>query len=408
MKLGVIADDFTGASDIALTLVEGGMTVAQFNGVPTGEVPDVDAGVVSLKSRTAPVAEAVTQSLAACKWLQEQGCSQFIYKVCSTFDSTTAGNIGQVTEALAEYLGETRVVICPAFPENGRSVYQGHLFVGDHLLSESGMQNHPLTPMNDPDLRRVLAAQTNWAVDHIPSQIVFQGAEAIKAALEGDPAMIIVDAIRDEDLRAIGCAVAGSKLIVGGSGIALGLPGNFGISSSAVSFSSQSGHGVVLSGSCSRTTREQVASYCDLAPSIELVAKRVMNGNYDIATLTNWVMDQPAPPLIYSSADPDEVATAQAKFGGVMIAEKIETLFSDLAISLAARGVERIVVAGGETSGAVVTGLSADILEIGPRIAAGVPAIAVAGRPLVLALKSGNFGEVDFFQSALDILKGRK
>jgi len=406
LKLGVIADDFTGASDIALTLVEGGMSVAQFNGIPPGAVPAVDAGVVSLKSRTAPVDEAISQSLAACDWLVAQGCTQIIYKVCSTFDSTADGNIGQVTQELAEHLGETRVAICPAFPENGRSVYQGHLFVADRLLNESGMQHHPLTPMTDPDLRRVLAAQTSWPVDHISTHTVFQGPGAIAEAMKGRAGMVIIDAIRDVDLHAIGQALSGRKLMTGGSGIALGLPRNFGLSQGDIPFVGRSGRGVVLSGSCSIATRGQVKRYKTLAPAREIEAETLMKGGYDLAALVDWVLLQDQPPLIYSSADPAVVADAQETFGGTIIAEKIENLFADLAANLANRGVERIVVAGGETSGAVVTGLSADVLKIGPRIAAGVPAISVSGRSLNIALKSGNFGDVYFFEQALDVLRG--
>ena len=202
MKIGVIADDFTGASDIALTLAEGGMRTVQFVGVPDGSVTDVDAGVVSLKSRTIPVADAVAQSLAACDWLVSQGATQIIFKVCSTFDSTAKGNIGQVAEALADRLGETHVVTCPAFPENGRSVYQGHLFVNDGLLSECGMQDHPLTPMTDADLRRVLALQTTWDVTHVRIRVVAQGPVAIAAQIAAfSKSMVIVDAIADDDLR---------------------------------------------------------------------------------------------------------------------------------------------------------------------------------------------------------------
>lgn len=406
MKLGVIADDFTGASDIALTLVEGGMSVAQLNGIPTDAVPAVDAGVVSLKSRTAPVDEATSQSLAACDWLVAQGCTQIIYKVCSTFDSTANGNIGQVTQALAEHLGETRVAVCPAFPENGRSVYQGHLFVADHLLNESGMQNHPLTPMTDPDLRRVMAAQTCWPVDHISTHTVCKGPEAIAEAMKGPKGMVVIDAIRNADLHAIGKALSGRKLMTGGSGIALGLPGNFGLSQGDISFIGRSGPGVVLSGSCSIATRGQVERYKTIAPSLEIKAETLMQGGYDLVSLTDWVLEQDQPPIVYSSADPAVVAAAQDTFGGSVIAKKIEGLIADLAANLANCGAERIVVAGGESSGAVVTGLGADILEIGPRIVAGVPAVSVSGRSLNIALKSGNFGGVGFFSQALEILKG--
>ena len=221
MKLGVIADDFTGASDIALTIAEAGLSVAQFIGVPGAPAPDdLGAGVVALKSRTSPVAEAIQSSLAACEWLLAQWAEQIIFKVCSTFDSTPKGNIGPVLQALAERLGAQSVIVCPAFPENGRSVYQGHLFVNDVLLSESGMQDHPLTPMMDPDLRRVLAAQTDWQVSHISSKVVMQGAGAIRAALPALPRMVVVDAITEADLLQIGAAAKGAQLLCGGSGIA--------------------------------------------------------------------------------------------------------------------------------------------------------------------------------------------
>lgn len=407
MKIGVIADDFTGASDIALTLAEGGMQVAQFGGVPEQDVPDVDAGVVSLKIRTAPVAEAVSAALEACTWLQARGCTQIIYKVCSTFDSTAEGNIGPVTQALAEKLGETRVVVCPAFPENGRSVYQGHLFVKDGLLNESGMQLHPLTPMTDPDIRRVLAPQTSWNVEHIATDVVFKGRDAIAEALNGAQAMIIVDAIRDADLIEIGAAAKDRKLLCGGSGIAIGLPANFGLNAAPVAWQKQSGGGVVLSGSCSIMTRKQIEQYQKVAPSFEVVAEDLMSGVVTVGTLTDWVLNQDADaPLVYSSASADVVQAAQEKFGKDTIAHKFEQLFAKLAAELANKGITRIVSAGGETSGAVVTGLQAKTLVIGPRIAPGVPAVRVDGRDLVLALKSGNFGSEDFFGKALKFLAG--
>lgn len=398
MRIGVIADDFTGASDIALTLAEGGMRTAQFVGIPDTTV-DVEAGIVSLKSRTIPVAEAIAQSIAACDWLCGQGAEQIIFKVCSTFDSTDAGNIGQVTQALAEHMGAKHVMVCPAFPANGRSVYMGHLFVGDVLLNESGMQDHPLTPMTDPDLRRVLGRQTSWTVGHIDRTTVAKGADAIVAALPDTPAMLIVDAITESDLHAIGAAAKGQKLLTGGSGIALGLPANFGATAATPLWSGVTGPGVVLSGSCSRATRGQVAAYKAKAPSREITAEAVMAGETDASTLADWVLAQDIPPLIYSSADPAIVAKAQTDFGRDVIAEKIEALFAHLAATLAQRGVKRMVVAGGETSGAVVTGLRAHTLLIGPKLANGVPALR--HDDMALALKSGNFGGPDFFATAL-------
>jgi uncharacterized protein YgbK (DUF1537 family) len=402
MKLGVIADDFTGASDIALTLAEGGMRAVQYMGLPNSNAaPQVDAGIVSLKSRTTPADDAVAKSLAACEWLLAQGVSQIVFKICSTFDSTIRGNIGPVAEALAEKLGETHVVVCPAFPENGRSVYQGHLFVGDRLLSESGMRDHPLTPMRDADLRRVLAAQTNWPVTHISASVVFRGAEAVVKTFPPGPAMIIVDAIHDEDLHHIGRAAQDRKLIVGGSGIALGLPANFGAVPGKSYWQPVTGAGAVLSGSCSSATREQVARYGLSAQVMEIRPDAVMAGKIDIGRIADWAIGQSMPPLIYSSADPESVRSAQKQFGQQALASAIEHVFTDLTSALVERGLSRLVVAGGETSGAAVAGLDMTSFEVGPRVAPGVPLLRSPGRDVAIALKSGNFGEPDFFNAAL-------
>ena len=409
MKIGVIADDFTGASDIALTLAEAGMNTLLLAGVPDQPAAACDAAVISLKSRTAPLADAIRQSLQACDWLTGQGAVQIIFKVCSTFDSTDQGNIGQVAEALAERLGEKAVIVCPAFPENGRSVYQGHLFVGDKLLNESGMQNHPLTPMTDPDLRRVLARQTQWPVAHLPVRTVSKGAQAVSAALAAQTAMFIVDAIQDEDLHTIGAAAADRKLLCGGSGIALGLPRNFGFEPGAPSWDGVQGKGVVLSGSCSLATRGQIARYVQTAPAIELTADDVMAGRHTAQSLADWVMAQDhSAPLVFSSADPETVRAAQQRYGQSVVAERIEGLFQDLAAELTRRGISQIVSAGGETSGAVVAGIEAKALAVGSRIAAGVPALRVDDRPLAVALKSGNFGDEDFFATAISVLEGSR
>jgi len=408
MKLGVIADDFTGASDIALTLSEGGMRAAQFVGVPDRPAAaEIDAGIVGLKSRTSPVGDAIDMSLMACDWLLEQGCEQIVFKVCSTFDSTDEGNIGSVAAALASRLGETSVLVCPAFPENGRTVYEGHLFVKDKLLSESGMQNHPLTPMNDPDLRRVLERQTDWPVGHVPIATVWAGADAIASltSIVGK-AMLVADAIRNEDLIEIGRAAKSRKLIVGGSGVALGLPENFGVRNHNVRWTGHAGKAVVLSGSCSAATRGQVEAYRSHAPSRELSVADIMEKRLSLQELVEWVLQQETPPLVYSSADPEAVAAAQRQFGKTESSESVERLFSNLAAALSQSGVSRIVVAGGETSGAVVSGLQVETLEIGPPIAPGVPALKVSGRGLALALKSGNFGGPDFFSEALSVLEG--
>ncbi len=383
------------------------MQTVQYVGVPEHSAGTGDsAGVVSLKSRTIPASEAVEQSLEACDWLMAQGCEQIVFKFCSTFDSTDDGNIGQVAEALADRLGETSVIVCPAFPENGRTVYQGHLFVHDKLLSESGMQHHPLTPMTDPDIRRVLARQTSWEVGHIAHAVVQSGSDAIGHKItSSEKRMFIADAICDDDLVAIGQAAAHRKLVAGGSGVALGLAQKSSSVSTPNNWLGYRGKAAVLSGSCSTATQEQVENYKAKAPHRELTADDIMTGSANTSEIVEWTLQQDNPPLLYTSADPEVVKAAQQKHGREESAFAIEGLFQELATALSEAGVKRIVVAGGETSGAVVAGLNAKALEIGPRIAAGVPALKVSGRPLALALKSGNFGGPDFFSEALDVLE---
>ncbi|WP_420862496.1 3-oxo-tetronate kinase [Algirhabdus cladophorae] len=412
MFLGCIGDDFTGSSDLANTLAKGGMRVVQYSGVPSTDADaSVEAGVVALKSRSIDPADAVAQSLAALEWLQAQGCTQFFFKYCSTFDSTAEGNIGPVAEALAQRLGSKKVIVCPAFPGTGRSIYMGHLFVNDVLLSESGMQNHPLTPMVDADIRRWLRPQTKLGVGHVAAQEVLQGSGAIKAGLAREDAagnsLIVVDAMADPDLLEIGKAVADLPLITGGSGVALGLPANFAasgaISGEGATWRGQAGKCVAMSGSCSVATRGQVALHAKTNPVFEIVAEEVIEGRLTAQMVCDWAMAQDGIPLAYSSADPEVVKDVQAKFGLENAAGAIEGFFADLTGALVAAGVERLLPAGGETSGAVVEALGLTQLEIGPEIDPGVPALR-AGSDLVLALKSGNFGAPDYFAKAAEIL----
>ena len=410
MKLGCIGDDFTGSSDLANTLAKQGMRTVQYTGIPDGPAdPAVEAGVVALKSRSIDPQEAVAQSLAALDWLKAQGCTQFFFKYCSTFDSTPDGNIGPVADALAEALDAKKVIFCPAFPGTGRSIYQGHLFVNDVLLNESGMQNHPLTPMTDADLRRWLSAQTKYSVGHVAAQDVFAGPAAIGAALDREHARgcrhIIVDAIRDVDLMDIGAAVRDAPLVTGGSGVALGLPANFGCIPGQVPWTGQGGKAAVLSGSCSIATRRQVAYHAARHPAREIVAADVIEGRLKAEDLADWLLAQDGLPLAYSSADPEAVKAVQAEFGRARSAEALESFFAATARALVEGGATRIITAGGETSGAVVEGLELGTLEIGPEIDPGVPALR-ARADLVVALKSGNFGTEDFFEKADRILTG--
>ncbi|MEM6636247.1 MAG: 3-oxo-tetronate kinase [Pseudomonadota bacterium] len=408
MRLGCIGDDFTGSSDLANTLAKQGMRAVQYVGVPdTKAEQEVDAGVVALKSRSIAPADAVAQSLTALQWLQDQGCEQFLFKYCSTFDSTDDGNIGPVADALAEALDAQKVIVCPAFPGTGRSVYQGCLFVNDRLLNESGMENHPLTPMTDPDIRRCMARQSRYSVGHVAADAVFQGAEAIAqgltAAQDAGHRHVVVDAIRDEDLNEIGRAAKGLPLITGGSGIALGLPANFGCKPASVPWTPQTGKGVVLSGSCSQATRGQVAYHKARHPAREIPAADVIEKRLLPGDMADWLTSQNGLPLAYSSADPAVVASVQDTYGRDTAASAIEEFFAETARLCVSAGVTKVVTAGGETSGAVVEGLSLDQLQVGPEISPGVPALR-AGPALVVALKSGNFGSEDFFERAEAVL----
>lgn len=413
MLLGCIGDDFTGSSDLANTLARSGMRTVQYVGVPDRPASTgVEAGVVALKSRSIPARDAVAQSLAALDWLRAQGCEQFLFKYCSTFDSTPEGNIGPVAEALADALGAREVIFCPAFPRAGRTIYQGHLFVHDRLLNESGMEKHPLTPMTDPDLRRVLARQSKGTVGLVASATVRAGAEAIRAGLKAEYAaghrLIIADALDDEDLMALGRAADGLKLVTGGSGIAMGLPGNFRnrglLKGGSADWSGQSGPAVLLSGSCSNATRAQVNRHKARFPALEIGAEALMAGDVTPEAAADWALEQDDLPLIYSSAEPEIVAAAQDRFGRDAIAEAFERFFAATARRLVGGGVTRLVTAGGETSGAVVEALTPRELAIGPEIDPGVPVLR-AGAALVLALKSGNFGAEDFFEKAALVME---
>ncbi|CEJ15103.1 hypothetical protein BN1110_05439 [bacterium YEK0313] len=415
MLLGCIADDFTGASDLANTLAKAGMATMQFVGIPGDAAPAAcEAGVVALKSRTIAPADAVAQSLAACDWLLAQGARQILFKYCSTFDSTREGNIGPVAEALIDRLGADVAVACPVFPATGRTLFNGHLFVNGRLLNESGMQNHPLTPMTDPDIRRWLGHQVAGAVGLVPYATVRQGTAAIAAALAAEAGagrrLAVVDAVADDDLVAIGAALGDARLVTGGSGIALGLPANFKakglLSGRGTSFSPATGAAAVLSGSCSAQSRAQVVAYTARHPGLLVQPDEVISGAMTPKVAFDHVMGRIGlAPMVYSSADPDEVRAAQERHGQAELAEAIETFFGELAVMLADAGVTRLAVGGGETSGAVVTALEVDRFHIGPEIDPGVPALAAEGpRPIRLALKSGNFGAVDFYDKALAAL----
>jgi uncharacterized protein YgbK (DUF1537 family) len=420
MLLGAIADDFTGATDLCSMLVRGGMRTVQLIGVPhPGDpVPDADAVVVALKSRTAPVRQAIDESIAALAWLRAGGCRQFFFKYCSTFDSTDAGNIGPVADALIAALGCGFALACPAFPANARSVYQGYLFVGGTLLNESGMEHHPLTPMTDANLVRVLSRQTDGTVGLVPYATVEQGAIAIRQAMtalkEQGRRYAIVDAVSDAHLVAIGVAAEHHALITGGSGVAMGLPTNFlraGLLTErgdAAALPELSGHAAVIAGSCSRATLAQIGMAREVVPVLQLDPIAQPDTAQMVATARAWMADKlgASPIVIAASAPPDKVAALQQMLGRDDAGALIEQTLAHIAEDLVARGARRLVVAGGETAGAVVSRLGVRSLLIGGEIDPGVPWTYAEGgtTPLLLALKSGNFGARDFFIRAFELL----
>ncbi|WP_055002373.1 3-oxo-tetronate kinase [Pseudomonas coronafaciens] len=418
--LGCIADDFTGATDLANMLVRGGMRTVQSIGIPSAEMAaglDADAIVIALKSRTTPSAEAVAESLAALEWLRERGCEQIFFKYCSTFDSTAAGNIGQVSEALLEQLGSDFTLACPAFPENGRTIFRGHLFVQDQLLSESGMQNHPLTPMTDANLLRVLQAQTTHKVGLLRYDTVAKGVESVRGKIaelraEG-VSMAIADALSDADLYTLGEACADLPLLTGGSGLALGLPGNFRKAGKlrdidAAKQIAISGGEVVLAGSASVATNGQVAAWLEAnRPALRINPLDLAAGKPVVEQALAFARDAAQTVLIYATSTPDEVKAVQKELGVERSGAMVEAALGEIAKGLFDAGVRRFVVAGGETSGSVVQALGVQLLQIGAQIDPGVPATVSSGsEPLALALKSGNFGARDFFAKALKHLAG--
>jgi 3-dehydrotetronate 4-kinase len=415
MLLGIIADDLTGATDVAVNLRAAGLSVVQINGVPRADLDpgEVEAVVVALKSRTIPAAEACAVSLASLEWLRRHGAERIYFKYCSTFDSTAAGNIGPVTDALADALDAAIVPATPAYPRNQRTVYQGHLFVGDVLLSETGMRNHPLTPMTDANLVRVLQAQTLRRVGLVALSDVERGATAIRQRVDELRAAgcrhAILDATAQTHLESLGSAVLDFPLTTGGAGLASGIAAQLRPRSrdGRVNLRRVEGPLAILAGSCSSATLEQLAALPASWQARRLDVAALLDGVGEAAQAVDWALARlgQAPIVISASVSPDELARIQQRYGRERSAEAIESAFRQIATALARHGVRRFVVAGGETSGAVVAALAGELgfqaLAIGAEIAPGVPwTVSVDGEPVALALKSGNFGGRDFFVRA--------
>jgi uncharacterized protein YgbK (DUF1537 family) len=424
LALGCIADDYTGASDLANTLTRCGLRTVQTIGVPAGDLalPDVDAVVVSLKSRSIEAGLAVSRSRAAEKWLRGRGADHVLFKICSTFDSTDAGNIGPVMDALRADSGDTMVLVTPAFPETGRTVYMGNLFVGSVPLNESPLKDHPLNPMHDSNLVRVLARQSKTKVALVALADIARGPDAVRARLadlsgKGFGA-VIADAVFERDLETIGTVALDHRLSVGASGLGLGLARALVVSRKinanapdAAADAAVGGPAACLAGSCSQATLQQIASAEKLMPVLHLDPDRVVAGKEEARRALAWARERlgEGPILIASSSTPDQVAALQARHGRDAAGQAIEQAMADIAEGLVVQsGVRRLVVAGGETSGAVVDRLAIPGFLVGAEIAAGVPVLRAVGAKdgdMLLALKSGNFGGPEFFTDALKLMR---
>jgi uncharacterized protein YgbK (DUF1537 family) len=423
LALGCIADDYTGASDLANTLTRCGLRTVQTIGVPSDdlELPEVDAVVVSLKSRSIEAGLAVSKSRAAEKWMRSRGAGHVLFKICSTFDSTDAGNIGPVLDALRADSGDAIVLVTPAFPETGRTVYQGNLFVGSAPLNESPLKDHPLNPMHDSNLVRVLARQSKTKIGLVDLAVITRGPDAVRAHLadlvtKGFGAAI-ADAVFERDLETIGTVALDHRVSVGASGIGLGLARALVASgrikpnaANAVSDKPVGGPAACLAGSCSQATLQQIAEAEQAMPVLHLDPEQVVAGKAEMRRALDWAKARLAngPILIASSSTPDQVAALQARHGRDAAGHAIEQAMADIAEGLVKAGVHRLVVAGGETSGAVVDRLGIPGFLVGPEIAAGVPVLRAVGASdgeMLLALKSGNFGGPDFFSDALKLMR---
>jgi uncharacterized protein YgbK (DUF1537 family) len=423
LALGCIADDYTGASDLANTLTRCGLRTVQTIGVPADDLPlpDVDAVVVSLKSRSIEAGLAVTRSRASEKWLRERGADHVLFKICSTFDSTDAGNIGPVTDALRADCGDAIVLVTPAFPATGRTVYQGNLFVGPVPLNESPLKDHPLNPMHDSNLVRVLARQSQSRIGLVDLAVLTRGPDAVRAKLaelakQGAGAAII-DAVFDPDLETIGAVALDHRLSVGASGIGLGLARALVASGRAGSNAPGTkadapvgGPAACLAGSCSQATLQQIANAERVMPVLHLDPEQVIAGKEEGRRAISWAKERlkDGPILIASSSTPAEVAALQSRHGRDATGHAIEQAMADIAEGLVAAGVRRLVVAGGETSGAVVDRLEIPGFLVGSEISAGVPVLRAVGAragEMLIALKSGNFGGPKFFSDALALMR---
>ncbi len=411
-KLGVIADDFTGATDIASFMVNAGWKVVLFNGVPSEafDTQDTDAIVIALKSRSIPVNEAVELSLSASAWLQAQGCQRQLFKYCSTFDSTAQGNIGPVTDALMKFLNTSATLVCPAVPDNGRTIVHGHLFVKGELLNESGMEHHPVTPMKHSSLKKLMEAQSMGLCGMINLDKVKNHPDELSREIETQLAnkarYFIFDVLDNQDLLTVARVTANFPLVTGAAGLGYAIAAldeHRALAGKQAMHIDARGASVVLSGSCSAMTNQQVDFYQQRASSLALDVEKIIKDPAYLEFVSQWVIAHASDhlaPMVYATQPPQIIELIQKHYGAEYISDRIETFFSSLARSLTRAGFNKFIVAGGETSGAVTQGLNIEGMVIGEPVAPGVPWTQVLNKQQWVILKSGNFGSQDFFQKA--------
>ena len=417
--LGCIADDFTGATDLASMLARSGVNVSLRIGVPLSTPENTaEIEVIALKTRSISASKAIEESLSALKWLKEAGAKKYFFKYCSTFDSTAEGNIGPVSEALMNELKVDQTIYCPAFPENGRSIYMGNLFVGQKLLSESSMKDHPLTPMNDSNLMRLLSAQVSRRVGLADRIVVNSGVNSLKEKLislkENDVPHVIVDAVADTDLDTIASACQDMDFITGGSALAMPLAEFYKasgkISANDNSFMNKKLNtgSIILSGSCSEMTIIQVKNFIQRGAAAFQLDPIDLAEN-GVKKVLDWLSSQDFTKniIIYATSNPDTVKKVQAELGVDMAGKIVEQGLSECAIAARELGIKNFIIAGGETSGAITKALNVRQLDIGIEIAPGVPWTFSGKRnnQIALSLKSGNFGSEEFFTEALNKLE---
>lgn len=421
IKFGCIADDFTGATDIASVLAQVGRSVVvvfRLDAIADVDTSECDALVLALKSRTAPVKDCIQQIQDAAGVLKAWGADRFYLKYCSTFDSTHKGNIGPSIDTLLEELDLSTAVVAPAYPDNGRTVYQGHLFVGHDLLDESPMRNHPLTPMHDSSIERLLAPQTHWPVsnlylDQLHAGVGVRDILKDKAQGAGDKKQIIIaDAVNNDDLRRIAASCPSNTLLTGGAGLAIGL-GSTDPTHFPISHHLKPERMLIVSGSASAQARRQVRYAKSRIPSLKIDTKRLLKGDDLVLELMRWVRSQweqnptPTPVLVYAT-DSLEDLSSQTTTERKTLSERIESTLAGLAEQALSYNLDALLVAGGETSGKVVQGLGITAIHSGIELDPGViwaKAKAKTGRDIFIALKSGNFGSVELYTKAWERLQ---